>query len=158
MGHSGHFAAQTSCPLYSQKRTFDGARRKAIANIDLNDAMILLYDANLSRMEFSERTVVFSEFETILLGWRRDHQVSVLRRHAHRHFRIAAHRHDEQCVDPERWLATNTRREGSGGRLGTPGSPKVSGTLVAHGRSDGKFAARGGTGPLRVHDMRQAER
>jgi hypothetical protein len=28
--NSGHFAAQTSCPLYSQKRTFDGARRKAM--------------------------------------------------------------------------------------------------------------------------------
>jgi hypothetical protein len=147
---------QSSCPLYPRKRTFDGARRKAmlswwrrnkfsasirprdlnmstmnipsayrIANIDLNDAMILLYDANLSRMEFLERTVVFSAFETIILGWRRNHQVSVLRRHAHWHFRIAAHWHDEQCVDPERWLATNTPREGSGGRLGTPGSPKV---------------------------------
>jgi len=29
-----------------------------IANIALNDAMILSYDANLGRMEFSERTVV----------------------------------------------------------------------------------------------------
>ena len=32
------------------------SKRYRIANIALNDAMILLYDANLGRMEFSERT------------------------------------------------------------------------------------------------------
>jgi hypothetical protein len=30
--------------------------RTSVVNIALNDAMILSYDANLSRMEFSERT------------------------------------------------------------------------------------------------------
>jgi hypothetical protein len=34
-----------------------------MANIALNDAMILPYGANLSRMEFSERTrVIFAEY------------------------------------------------------------------------------------------------
>jgi polyhydroxyalkanoate synthase len=33
--------------------------------------------------------------------------------HAHRHFRIALHRHDEQYVDPETWLAANPQRAGS---------------------------------------------
>jgi polyhydroxyalkanoate synthase subunit PhaC len=33
--------------------------------------------------------------------------------HGHRHFRIASHEHDEQYVDPDRWLAINAPRPGS---------------------------------------------
>jgi poly[(R)-3-hydroxyalkanoate] polymerase subunit PhaC len=33
--------------------------------------------------------------------------------HPRRHFRMAVHRHDEQTVDPDSWLAANPPREGS---------------------------------------------
>jgi poly[(R)-3-hydroxyalkanoate] polymerase subunit PhaC len=33
--------------------------------------------------------------------------------HPHRHFRMAVHRHDEQTIDPDSWLAANPPREGS---------------------------------------------
>jgi polyhydroxyalkanoate synthase len=33
--------------------------------------------------------------------------------HRHRHFRMAVHRHDEQTVDPDSWLAANSPQEGS---------------------------------------------
>ena len=63
--------------------------------------------------------------------------------HPHRHFRAVLHRHDEQYVDPDTWLARNAARDGSwwpawsawlGARSGEPV------TAPPFGRPGGGFA------------------
>ncbi len=76
------------------------------------------------------------------------HNVGILSEpgHADRHFRIATHGHDEQYVDPERWLATNAPREGSWWPAWSAWLTERSGTPVTPpplGGTDGKFAPLG---------------
>ena len=77
----------------------------------------------------------------------RGHNAGILSEpgHEHRHFRMAVHRHDEQYVDPETWLATNAPRGGSWWPAWSAWLAEKSHAPVAPpplGRPDGKFAAR----------------
>jgi polyhydroxyalkanoate synthase len=64
--------------------------------------------------------------------------------HPHRHFRMGLHRHGEQYVDPQDWLARNVPREGSWWPAWSSWLKHQAGTLVSPpslGQSSGKFAA-----------------
>jgi polyhydroxyalkanoate synthase subunit PhaC len=63
--------------------------------------------------------------------------------HEHRHFRMAVHRHGEQYIDPESWVASNPPRAGSWWPAWSAWLGEKSGSLVATpplGRPDGRFA------------------
>jgi polyhydroxyalkanoate synthase len=66
--------------------------------------------------------------------------------HEHRHFRIAAQRHDEQYVDPDTWLARNPPRAGSWWLAWAAWLAERSGAPVAPpslGQAGGRFAPLG---------------
>jgi polyhydroxyalkanoate synthase len=77
---------------------------------------------------------VLANTETTFVLTNGGHNAGILSEpgHAHRHFRMAVHRHDEPNIDPASWLAANPPREGSwwlawsawlAERSGTPAEP-----------------------------------